>query len=69
MQGTGNRNGLFAASFRLLLEMQRRLRTAANGDILIRNREAKWRSGPPLPCIGHMTKDPGAQPSFVWGRS
>jgi hypothetical protein len=77
MQGIGNRNRLYAPGFRLLEEMQKGLRAETNGDILVRNREAKWRSRPPFPSICTMIKNrtinktqkPGAQPSLVWGWS
>jgi hypothetical protein len=69
MHGIEDRNRLYAPSLRLLEKMQKALRAAANGDILVRNREAKWRSGPPFPCVCTTTKNSGALPSSVWERS
>jgi len=69
MQGTGNGKRLYAPGLRLWEEMQKALRAAANGDILVRNREAKWRAAPPFPLFCTSSQNPGALPSFVWERS
>src|ERR1700683_4094621 len=61
-----NRNRLYTPGIRLWEEMQKGLRAETNGDILVRNREAKWRSGPPFPCVCIVTQNPGTLPSFVW---
>src|SRR5580698_7438683 len=59
-------SSLYAPGFRLPEEMQKRLRVETNGDILVRNREAKWGSGPPFSSICIVTQNPGTVPSFVW---